>query len=69
MNAKIIGAKIKSLRKSRGITQRAFARALHVTPQSVSKWERGLNSPGIDLLPCIARYFEISIDALFGFCG
>ncbi len=69
MNAIIIGTQIKSLRKSKGITQRAFASALKVTPQAVSKWERNQSYPDITILPAIAGYFGVSMDTLFGLCG
>ncbi len=68
MSAIIIGTQIKSLRKSKGITQRAFASALKVTPQAVSKWERNQSFPDISILPAIADYFGVSMDTLFGLC-
>ncbi|MCD8181044.1 MAG: helix-turn-helix domain-containing protein [Firmicutes bacterium] len=60
-----IGAKIKELRKKRGITQERLAEYLNISPQAVSKWESGLGYPDITLLPTIASYFEVSIDSLF----
>ncbi len=62
-----IGAKIKELRKKRGITQERLAEYLNISPQAVSKWESGLGYPDIALLPTIASYFEVSIDSLFDF--
>ncbi|MBQ8896642.1 MAG: helix-turn-helix transcriptional regulator [Clostridia bacterium] len=49
------------------IAQRAFAYALSVSPQAVSKWERNISYPDITLLPHIARYFGVRIDTLFDF--
>jgi len=60
-----IGKEIRRLREARGITQEALAEALHVTAQSVSKWERGTSMPDIQMLPQIAVYFGITIDQLF----
>ena len=37
-----------------------------ITPQSVSKWERGESYPDITLLPALANIFETSIDLLVG---
>lgn len=60
-----IGNKIKSLRQQRGITQEAMAKHFGVTPQAISKWERGVATPDILLLPDISAYFGVTIDELF----
>lgn len=60
-----IGKSIRKLRLERGITQEALADAMHVSPQSVSKWETGTTTPDIALLPKLAVYFGVSMDILF----
>lgn len=60
-----IGNQIKSLRLRRGITQEAMAQHFGITPQAISKWERGVATPDIALLPDISAYFGVSIDELF----
>lgn len=60
-----IGKNIKSLRTSRGIAQEQLAKHLNVSFQAVSKWENGINLPDTELLPRIAGFFDVSIDALF----
>lgn len=57
--------KLKELRISRNMTQEAVAEHLGVSSQTVSKWERGLLSPDIALLPKIALLFKCSIDSMF----
>lgn len=57
--------KLKDLRLACGMTQEAVADRLGVSSQTVSKWERGLLSPDIILLPKIALLFKCSIDSLF----
>ena len=57
--------KLKELRTSRRLTQEEVAEALGVSAQTVSKWERGLLSPDIYLLPKIALLYRCSIDSLF----
>lgn len=47
------------------MTQEMVADRLGVSFQTVSKWERGLLSPDIALLPKIALFFQCSIDSLF----
>jgi len=61
-----INEQIAALRKKKGITQENLAQALGVTNQSVSKWESGQCCPDIQLLPELAKYFEVSIDELMG---
>ena len=60
-----IGTQIKQLRTQRGITQETLAEQLSVSPQAVSKWERGAATPDIQLLPAISAFFGVSIDELF----
>ena len=57
--------KLKELRVAHGMTQETVADHLGVSSQTVSKWERGLLSPDIALLPKIALLFKCSIDSLF----
>ena len=57
--------KLKELRLSHHMTQESVADYLGVTSQTVSKWERGLLSPDIALLPRIAVLYRCSIDSLF----
>lgn len=57
---------LKKHRKLKNLTQEDVAEYLGITPQSVSKWERGESSPDITLLPALANLFETSIDLLVG---
>ena len=57
--------KLQKLRHAKGWTQETVAERLGVTAQTVSKWERGLLSPDISLLPKIALLYQCSIDSLF----
>lgn len=38
-----LGSKIKSLRLQKGVTQDTLAKALHISYQTVSKWETGVS--------------------------
>lgn len=60
-----IGNQIKALRLRRGITQEAMGHHFGVSPQAVSKWERGETAPDIAMLPELSAYFGVTIDALF----
>lgn len=62
-----IGEKIKELRKRDGRKQEDLAKALDITVQAVSRWESGGCYPDVGLIPGIANFFHVSIDALFGY--
>lgn len=55
---------LRELRKAKNVSQEKFAEYLGVSYQAVSKWENNVTSPDILLLPDIARYFGITVDAL-----
>ena len=60
-----IAGSISELRKQCGFTQKNLAEKVGVSIQTVSKWEKGISSPDINLLPAIADALGISIDRLF----
>lgn len=62
-----MGAKIRSLRKARSISQEILAQYLGVSFQTVSKWENGTTMPDVTMIPAIASFFEVSTDDLFDF--
>jgi len=61
-----IAENLKTLRKQKEWTQEEAAEAIGVSPQSVSKWERGDTYPDITLLPALANLYSVSLDALIG---
>ena len=61
-----IGKNIRRLRGDAGLTQEELAQALSISPQSVSKWERGEGYPDITALPGLARFFGVTLDELMG---
>ena len=61
-----IAENIKAFRKSKDMTQEDVAELLGVSPQSVSKWERGDTFPDITLLPSLANLYNTSVDAIIG---
>ena len=65
-NRIIIGGKLYSLRVAKRMTQEQLAAVLCVSPAAVSKWERNLANPSIEMLWALADYFECSIDELVG---
>lgn len=61
-----LGVKIRRLREKHGLKQINLANALQVSPQAVSKWEKGASIPDIDSLKKIANLFNVSTDFLLG---
>lgn len=67
MDKEKTGKFIASVRKGKGMTQQELAEKLHITSKAVSKWERGLSFPGVDLLEPLATILEVSVvDILSG---
>ncbi len=62
----LIGENIRRLRRQRDLTQEEVAAHLGISPQSISKWERGDGYPDITMLPVLANYFSVSVDELIG---
>lgn len=65
MAATVFSTQLQKLRKERGVKQEQLAEHLGVSTQAVSKWENG-SYPDGDLLPRIAKFFDVSIDYLYG---
>jgi transcriptional regulator with XRE-family HTH domain len=64
-----MGETIRALRAERRWTQDKLAEQLHVTPQTVSKWETDQSLPDISQVPALAKVFDVSTDTLFGLEG
>ena len=60
-----IGENIARFRKLKGWTQAELGEKLGVSNQAVSKWESGMTSPDVMLLPALADAFGCYIDELF----
>lgn len=61
-----LGTNIKELRVAENLTQEKLAEELNVSFQSISRWENGISTPDISLIPVIARFFGVLTDHLFG---
>lgn len=57
---------IIQIRNEYNLTQEDLAKKLNVTRQAVSKWERDLTYPDIEILKYIAKNFNISLNVLLG---
>ena len=57
---------IKTIRKSKGLSQEELAIKLNVVRQTISKWEQGLSVPDAEMLVSISDVFETPVSALLG---
>lgn len=61
-----IGERLKTLRKSKGVTQKSIAEAISITEVSYQRYEYGTVRPSLDALISLADYFDVSLDYLCG---
>ena len=59
--------RIEEIRKTQGIRQEDFAKALGVSRQTISSLETGRYNPSIQLAYKIAKYFQLTIEDVFLF--
>ena len=61
-----IAEKLVEFRTSKGVTQEDVAQSLSISNRTVSKWETGASMPDLPMIVELAKYFEITTDALLG---
>ena len=66
MQEKTIGEKIREYRQKKGLTQDALAAELHISSQSISKWENGQTMPDINMLLPLSKELGIGLNDLLG---
>jgi transcriptional regulator with XRE-family HTH domain len=59
-----LGTRLRTARRSAGLTQKQLAEALGVESITVSRWERGVTSPTLPRLRRIAELTETSVSDL-----
>ena len=52
------------LRKEKGLLQNELAETFIISPQAISKWERGESIPDIETLEKLAKFYNVSIEEL-----
>lgn len=66
MNQNRLGSKISEYRQNKGMTQEELAGRIGVTPQALSKWERGQSLPDVSLLADLCQILGCGADYLLG---
>lgn len=59
-----IGEQLQNQRKLNGMSQDELADELHISRQSISKWENGKSLPSFSNVVAISDLFDISLDEL-----
>lgn len=62
----MLNENIKTIRKSKGLSQEELAVKLNVVRQTISKWEQGLSVPDSDMLIAISEALETPVCTLLG---
>ena len=62
----MLNENIKTIRKSKGLSQEELAVKLNVVRQTVSKWEQGLSVPDADMLILISEVLDTPVSTLLG---
>ncbi len=62
----MLNENMKTIRKSKGLSQQELAVKLNVVRQTVSKWEQGLSVPDSDMLISISKALETPVSTLLG---
>ncbi|WP_368490226.1 helix-turn-helix domain-containing protein [Clostridium sp. BJN0013] len=60
------GARLKLLRKEKGLTQKELAQKLNMQNTAISKYELNQRKPDTETLLEIANFFNVSVDYLLG---
>lgn len=59
-----LAKRLKMLRETKGIGQKAVAIYLHVSVSTISNYESGTHQPDLDTLKKLADFYGVSIDSL-----
>lgn len=62
----MLSQNIKTIRKSKGLSQEELSVKLNVVRQTISKWEQGLSVPDADMLILLSEALETPVSVLLG---
>lgn len=64
---KLLGKRIRHIRKKNGLSQEEFAELISIDPNSVSRIECGVHYPSLDTLEKISAVLKVELRDLFIF--
>ena len=64
MDCSKVGALLYRLRREKNMTQKQVAERLNISDKTISKWERGLGCPDVNVLGELSGLFEVNIEKI-----
>lgn len=58
--------RLKKLRLERNLSTRQLAKEINCSNIAISRWERGVQTPTIETLITLCKYFKVSANYLLG---
>ena len=55
---------LKCFREKKNLTQQGLADVLGISASAITMWEQKNRTPDIEMIVCIANFFEVSLDEL-----
>jgi len=62
----LFGLRLKTLRNTKGVSQRQLAEKLDISKGSVSRYEQSAMYPTVEVLVKLCAYFHVSADYILG---
>ena len=59
-----IAERLKAQREKLGLSQGDVAERLHITRQTVSRWETGKGTPDLENLVLLSEVYQVTVDEL-----
>jgi transcriptional regulator with XRE-family HTH domain len=63
----LIGARIKGIRKGRGMSQEQLAEKIGISPKYLSSIERGKENPTLDVFTKMAESLNVELSEIFNY--
>lgn len=64
MLARQLGERLRKIREDRFVSQRELAKAIHIVPSQISRYERGLALPSLETTVDLATYLRVELESL-----
>ncbi len=61
-----LAERLKDLRTENNLTIKEFSKIIMTSQTTISRWENGTRTPCIEIILFYAKFFNVSLDYLFG---